>query len=200
MPKAIRETFRKARQSSPCIIFFDEIDAIAPIRGLGFGDSHVSERVISQILTEMDGLEELHNVVVVAATNRPDIVDHALLRPGRFDRIIYIPTPDKESRMEIFKIHTAQSPLDKDIDLKELAERTEGYTGADIYAICNEAIMIAIREYIMSNQIDEKTENFQMYTIKRKHFEKAFERVKPLPKGHLEKYEEIARNFVEGLA
>ncbi|WXG42411.1 MAG: CDC48 family AAA ATPase [Candidatus Freyarchaeum deiterrae] len=198
--RAVRETFRKARQSAPCIVFFDEIDAIAPVRGMGFGDSHVSERVISQILTEMDGLEELHNVVVVAATNRPDIVDHALLRPGRFDRIVYIPIPDKESRMEIFKIHTAHSPIDRDIDLKELAERTDGYTGADIYAICNEAIMIAIREYIMSNQIDEKTEDFQTYTIKRSHFEKALERVKPLTKGQIERYEEIARNFAEGLA
>ncbi|MEM3525769.1 MAG: CDC48 family AAA ATPase [Candidatus Jordarchaeaceae archaeon] len=197
--RAVREIFRKARQSAPCIIFFDEIDAIAPIRGLGFGDSHVSERVISQILTEMDGLEELHNVVVVAATNRPDIVDRALLCPGRFDRIIYIPIPDKESRMEIFKIHTAHSPLDGDVDLKELAERTEGYTGADIYAICNEAVMVAIREYIMGKQIDERTEEFQAYTIKRKHFEKALEKVKPLPREQLERYEEIARNFVESL-
>lgn len=198
--KAVRETFRKARQSSPCIIFFDEIDAIAPVRGLGYGDSHVSERVISQILTEMDGLEELHDVVVVAATNRPDIVDPALLRPGRFDRIIFIPVPDEKSRLEILKIHTSQSPVDKDIDLKELAERTEGYTGADIFAICNEAIMIAIREYIMNNQIDEKTEDFQIYTIKRRHFEKALEKVKPLSKVQLEKYEEISRSFAEGLA
>ena len=198
--KAVRETFRKARQSSPCIIFFDEIDAIAPVRGLGYGDSHVTERVISQILTEMDGLEELHDVVVVAATNRPDIVDPALLRPGRFDRIIHIPIPDQKARLEIFKIHTANSPLDPEVDLKELAERTEGYTGADISSICNEAVMFAIREYIMDNQIDEKTEDFQKYTIKRRHFEKALERVKPLSKGQLEKYEEISRSFAEGIA
>ncbi len=198
--KAVRETFRKAKQSSPCIIFFDEIDAIAPVRGMGFGDSHVSERVISQILTEMDGLEELHDVVVVAATNRPDIVDTALLRPGRFDRIIYIPTPDEKSRLDIFKIHTTKSPLDRDVVLKELAERTEGYTGADISAICNEAVMIAIREYIMNQQIDEKTEDFQLYTIRRRHFEKALEKVKPLSRGQLEKYEEISKSFAKGLA
>ncbi|MEX2725241.1 MAG: CDC48 family AAA ATPase [Candidatus Freyarchaeota archaeon] len=197
--KTVRETFRKARQSAPCIIFFDEIDAIAPVRGAGYGDSHVSERVISQILTEMDGLEELHDVVVVAATNRPDIVDPALLRPGRFDRIIYIPVPDKEARKEILRIHTAKSPLDKKVDLNELAERTEGYTGADLAAVCNETIMIAIREYIMSNQIDEKTEDFKKYTIKKRHFEKALERVKPLPRAQLEKYEEIARNFAAGI-
>nr|MDO8077011.1 CDC48 family AAA ATPase [Candidatus Freyarchaeota archaeon] len=198
--KAVRETFRKARQSSPCIIFFDEIDAIAPVRGLGYGDSHVTERVISQILTEMDGLEELHDVVVVAATNRPDIVDPALLRPGRFDRIIHIPIPDQKARLEIFRIHTANSPLDPEVDLKELAERTEGYTGADISSVCNEAVMFAIREYIMDNQIDEKTEDFRKYTIKRRHFEKALERVKPLSKVQLEKYEEISRSFAEGIA
>ncbi|MHA1580256.1 MAG: CDC48 family AAA ATPase [Candidatus Freyarchaeota archaeon] len=198
--KAVRETFRKARQSSPCIVFLDEIDAIAPVRGLGYGDSHVTERVISQILTEMDGLEELHDVVVVAATNRPDIVDPALLRPGRFDRIIHIPIPDQKARLEIFKIHTANSPLDPEVDLKELAERTEGYTGADISSVCNEAVMFAIREYIMDNQIDEKTEDFRKYTIKRRHFEKALERVKPLSKVQLEKYEEISRSFAEGIA
>ncbi|HHO57232.1 MAG TPA: AAA family ATPase, partial [Thermoplasmatales archaeon] len=133
--KAVRETFRKARQAAPCIIFFDEIDAIAPSRG-GMGDSHVTERVISQLLTELDGLEELRDVTVIAATNRPDIIDPALLRPGRFDRLIYIPPPDKKAREEIFKIHTRKKPLAKDVSIKELAEKTEGYTGADIAAVC----------------------------------------------------------------
>ena len=119
--KAVRETFRKARQSAPTIIFFDEIDAIAPTRGAG-SDSHVTERVVSQLLTELDGLEELHSVVVLAATNRPDMVDTALLRPGRLDRLLYIPPPDEESRVEIFKIHTAGKPIGPDVNLEELAK------------------------------------------------------------------------------
>jgi len=142
--KAVRETFRKARQASPCVIFMDEIDSIAPERGTG-GDSNVTERVISQMLTEMDGLEGLSDVVVIAATNRPDIMDPALLRPGRFDKSIFIAPPDMESRKAIFGIHTRGRPLADDVDLDELAKRTEGCTGADISAICNEAVMNAVR-------------------------------------------------------
>jgi len=145
--KAVRETFRKARQAAPCIIFFDEIDAITPTRGTS-SDSHVTERVISQILTELDGLEELRDVTVIAATNRPDIIDPALLRPGRFDRRIYVKLPDREARKEIFRIHTRKKPLAKDVDLDKLAGKTEGYTGSDIAAVCNEAVMLAIREHI----------------------------------------------------
>ena len=130
--KAVRETFRKARQASPCVIFMDEIDSIAPERGSGNGDSNVTERVISQMLTEMDGLESLNNVVVIAATNRPDIMDPALLRPGRFDKSIFIGPPDKESRKSIFGIHTKGRPLADDVDLDDLSERTDGCTGADI--------------------------------------------------------------------
>ena len=191
--KAVRETFRKARQAAPCIIFFDEIDAIAPSRG-GLGDSHVTERVISQMLTELDGLEELRDVIVIAATNRPDIVDAALLRPGRFDRLIYIPPPDKEARKEIFKIHTKKKPLADDVNLEELAERTEGYTGADIAALCNEAVMAAIREYIeKEGKIDK--EKMKKLKIHKRHFEEALKNVKPLSKEELQRYIQIAEKF-----
>lgn len=191
--KAVRETFRKARQAAPCVIFFDEIDAIAPSRG-GSADSHVTERVISQMLTELDGLEELRDVIVIAATNRPDIIDPALLRPGRFDRLIYIPPPDKEARKEIFKIHTRKKPLAKDVNIDELAEKTEGYTGADIAAVCNEAVMAAIREYIEKGGKMDK-EEIKKLKIRKKHFEEALKNVKPLAKEELQRYVEIAEKF-----
>jgi len=143
--RAIREIFRKARMAAPAVVFFDEIDALVPPRGARFGDSGVSERVISQLLTELDGIETLENVVVLAATNRPDMVDPAVLRPGRFDRLIYVPPPDEKTRLQIFKIHTRNMPLDEDVSLERLAAITEGYTGADIAAICREAAMNAIR-------------------------------------------------------
>ncbi len=191
--KAVRETFRKARQAAPCIIFFDEIDAITPSRGIS-ADSHVTERVISQLLTELDGLEELRDVTVIAASNRPDIIDPALLRPGRFDRLIYVPPPDKEARKEIFKIHTKKKPLAKDVDLDKLAEETEGYTGADIAAVCNEAVMFAIREHI--NKVKEiKEENLKNLKVNAKHFEEALKKVTPLSKKELEKYINIASEF-----
>ena len=147
--KGVREVFRKSRQAAPCIIFFDEVDAIAPRRGGGMGaDSHVTERLISQLLTELDGLEILTNVVVIAATNRPDIVDPALLRPGRFDRLLYVPPPDKNSRMQIIKIHTKKKPLAEDINMDDLVEHTEGYTGADIASLASAAVMLALREHV----------------------------------------------------
>ncbi|RLF56976.1 MAG: AAA family ATPase, partial [Thermoplasmata archaeon] len=193
--KAVRETFRKAKQASPCIIFLDEIDSIAPKRGSGF-DSHVTERVVSQILTEMDGLEELHGVVVIAATNRPDILDPALLRPGRFDRLIYIPPPDEKGREEIFKVHLRNKPLADDVSIKELAKRTEGYTGADIAAVCNEATMLAIREFVqkMKGKID-KEEVKKNLKIEMRHLKEAISKVKPMPKSELERYVEIAKSF-----
>jgi len=191
--KAVRETFRKARQAAPCIIFFDEIDAIAPSRG-GIGDSHVTERMISQMLTELDGLEELRDVTVIAATNRPDIIDPALLRPGRFDRLIYIPPPDKKAREEIFKIHTRKKPLAKDVSIRELADKTEGYTGADIAAVCNEAVMAAIREYIQKGG-ELKKEDMKKLKIRKKHFEEALKKVKPITKEELRRYMEIAERF-----
>ncbi|MBE3116468.1 CDC48 family AAA ATPase [Candidatus Bathyarchaeota archaeon] len=146
--KGVREIFRKAKQTAPCIIFFDEIDALVPKRGSGAADSHVSERVISQFLTEMDGLEELHGVMILAATNRIDIIDPAMLRPGRFDLLLQVPPPDKEARLEIFKIHTAKNHLAKDVSLEELVVETEGCTGADIEAICREATMRTIRRHL----------------------------------------------------
>ena len=146
--KGVREIFRKARQASPCIVFFDELDAVAPRRGRSEGDAHVTERVISQMLTEMDGLEDLKGVVVIGATNRPDIIDEALLRPGRFDRILEVPFPDKEARKDILKIHTKRKPLDNTVDMEKLVELTNGLTGADIAAIVNAAAMSAIKEHV----------------------------------------------------
>ncbi len=189
--KAVREVFRKARQAAPCVVFIDEIDAVAPMRGRDLG-THVTERVVSQILTEMDGLEELHNVTVIAATNRPDILDPALLRPGRFDRLIYVPVPDLKAREEIFKIHLRGRPLAEDVNIEKLAEMTEGYTGADIEAVCNEATMLAVREYIMSGKDPENPENAK---ISMKHFEEALEKVKPLSKEEREMYERMADRF-----
>ncbi len=151
--RAIRVIFRRARQAAPCIIFFDEIDAIAPKRGLRIDTSGVTDRIVNQLLTEMDGIEKLENVVVIAATNRPDILDPALLRPGRFDRIIYVPPPDTKSRYEIFKVHTRKMPLAENVDLWRLAELTEAYTGADIEAVCREAALMALRENIEAKEV-----------------------------------------------
>lgn len=144
--KAIREVFRKGRMAAPSVIFIDEVDSIIPRRGMGYSDSGVSERVISQLLTEMDGIEALHSIVVIAATNRPDILDPAILRPGRFDRLIYVPSPDEKSRLPIFKIHTKNMPLEKSVDLAYLAKISKGYSGADIEGICREAAMSAMRK------------------------------------------------------
>ena len=155
--KAVRETFRKARQASPCVIFMDELDSVVPVRGTG-GDSNVTERVVSQMLTEMDGLEPMNDVVVIAATNRPDMIDPALLRPGRFDKSIFVGPPDKESRRSIFGIHTRGKPLDADVDLDALADRTEGCTGADISAICNEAVMTAVRRLVSQGKVPDDEE------------------------------------------
>ncbi len=151
--KAIREVFRKARMAAPTVIFFDEIDSLVPRRGLGFADSGVTERVISQLLTEMDGIITLEDIVVIAATNRPDIVDPAILRPGRFDRLIYVPGPDEKSRLEIFKIYTKNMPLEKIVDVANLAAVTMNYSGADIDAVCREAAMHALRKDINTKEV-----------------------------------------------
>ena len=151
--KAIREVFRKARTASPALVFFDEIDAVATRRGAG-DSSGVNERVISQLLTELAGIEPLRDVVVLAATNRPDMIDPALLRPGRFDRVVYIPPPDEKSRKKILEIHTRDMPLAEDVDLDRLAKETEYYVGADLDAICREAGMIALREGLDSNLVE----------------------------------------------
>jgi len=182
--KAIRQIFRRARQVAPAIIFFDELDAIAPARGYRHDTSGVTDRIVNQLLTEMDGIEPLRNVVVIAATNRPDIIDPALLRPGRFDRLIYVPPPDEKARLEIFKVHTRKMPLAEDVDLKELARKTEGYTGADIAAVCREAAMIALRE------------EFKVRPIRMKHFLEALKKVPPsLTKDVIERYERLGREL-----
>jgi transitional endoplasmic reticulum ATPase len=162
--RGIREIFRKAKQAAPTILFFDEIDSVVPRRGAGGGDSLVAERVISQFLTELDGIEELKGVLVVAATNRPDLVDAALLRPGRFDLILELPLPDEKSRQMIFHVHTKAKPLAKDVDLNGLAKETEGLTGADIEAICREAAMEAIRAAIHAkgNQVTMTMKQFRV--------------------------------------
>ncbi|MDI6806071.1 MAG: AAA family ATPase, partial [Candidatus Bathyarchaeia archaeon] len=151
--KAIREVFRKARMAAPAVIFFDEMDSLVPRRGLGFADSGVTERVISQLLTEMDGILTLEDVVVIAATNRPDIIDPAVLRPGRFDRLIYVPEPNEKTRLQIFKIHTRNMPLAKDVNLEQLATITKNYSGADIEALCREAAMHALRRDVNTKEV-----------------------------------------------
>jgi transitional endoplasmic reticulum ATPase len=170
--KAVRETFRKARSAAPCIIFLDEIDAIAPVRG-GRGDSQVTERVISQLLTEMDGLEVLQNVVIIAATNRPDIIDPALLRAGRFGRHIEVPLPDLDTRERIFEIHMNGKPMGKNINFRDLAKKMDGKSGADIEALCQEATILAIREGIMMKNFADNDKNIKELAIEMRHFEEA---------------------------
>jgi len=154
--KAIREVFRKARMAAPTVVFLDEVDSLTPRRGLGFSDSGVSERVISQLLTEMDGLVTLTDIVVIAATNRPDMVDSAVLRPGRFDRLIYVSEPDEKSRLQIFKIYTKEMPLSKDVDINQLATLTKYYSGADIESLCREAAMHTLRRDVAAGEVTMK--------------------------------------------
>jgi len=180
--RAIREVFRKARMSAPAIIFFDEVDALVPRRGVGYSDSGVTERVISQLLTEIDGIETLQEVVVLAATNRPDILDPAIMRPGRLDRMIYVPEPNEKGRLQIFKIHTKNMPLAKDVDLKELARLTKGYSGADIESICREAAIIALRRDINSKEVTFAD------------FEEALKRIGPSITSDMDKW---YRNFMK---
>jgi len=146
--KGVRDTFRKARQAAPCIVFFDEIDALVPRRAGEGLDSHVSERVLAQFLTELDGIEELKGVLVLGATNRLDRLDPAVLRPGRFDAVIDIAVPDEEGRREIFGIHLRGKPLARAVDVVDLAARTEGLTGADIAGVCHRAALSAVRRVI----------------------------------------------------
>ena len=185
--KAVRKIFKKARQTSPTIVFFDEIDAIAPKRGLS-ADSHVTERVVNQLLSEIDGLESLHDVVVIGATNRPDILDTGLLRPGRFDRLILTPVPDEKTREKIFEIHTKDMPL-KSVNIKELAKKAIGYVGADVEAICKEAAIFALRKDMKAKEITTKD------------FEKALEKVKPsVTKKIIESYEKMQEGLRQAKA
>ena len=185
--KALREVFKKAKQASPSIVFLDELDAIAPMRGYGAGESRVAERMVNQLLTSMDGIEIMENVVVIGATNRPDILDRALLRAGRFDRLILIPVPDKEARLKILKVHTKGMPL-KDVSLEELAEKTDGYVGADIESLCRETAIISLRE------------DMNAKTVTKKHFEEAIKSVTPSVTDETVKYyERIAKELVGGI-
>jgi transitional endoplasmic reticulum ATPase len=180
--KAVRETFRKARMATPCVIFIDEIDAIAPHRGGGDEGNRVTERVVDTLLTEMDGLTGLKNVVVIAATNRPELLDMALMRGGRFDRIIEIPAPEEKTRLEILKIHSKGMPLAKNVDLADAAKKTDGYTGADLENVCREAGMSAIRRSVDAKEVTEKD------------FEEALSLVKPsVTKTYVEKIKKFAR-------
>ncbi|MBU1204133.1 MAG: AAA family ATPase [Nanoarchaeota archaeon] len=183
--KGVRKVFEKARQVSPAIIFFDEIDSMAPRRGYG-SDSQVTERVVNTMLSEMDGLEELGEVVVLAATNRIDILDPALLRPGRFDRLLLTKPPTKSEREAIFAIHSKKMPLAKDVILKKMAEKTEGYVGADIEAVCREAGMLTLRENLKSKE------------IKNKHFEQALRKVRPsVTPQMMEKYKKVEEDYIQ---
>jgi transitional endoplasmic reticulum ATPase len=175
--RAVREVFRKAKQAAPSLIFFDEVDSMIPARGSGL-DSHATERVVSQILTELDGVVELKDVVVLAATNRPDLVDPSLLRPGRFDRLIGIPIPDREARERIFEIHLSEMPLADDVSVTDLAEMTKGWTGADIETLCRESGMIALRENIIPGMKKEDLILDQVQ-VEERHFQDAFARAKP---------------------
>ncbi len=192
--RAIREIFRKARMAAPCVIFFDEIDAIAPARGRTHDTSGVTDRIVNQLLAEMDGIAPLKNVVVIAATNRPDILDPALLRPGRFDRLIYIPPPDERARFEILKVHVrkvkavADEVREGDYKyLRDLAKRTEYYTGADLAALVREAAMLALRESVKDGKVRP---------VGIQHFEEALRRVQPsLTPEIVRRYEEMAREL-----
>src|SRR3989339_1951273 len=184
--KGVREIFRKARQVAPTVIFFDEIDSIAVRRGQG-GDSSVTERIVNTLLTELDGLEELKDVVVIAATNRPDILDPALLRPGRFDRVLLTPLPDEKARMEIFKMYTdgKNMPITKDVNFKVLVEKTVNYVGSDIEGVCREAAMLALRENIDAKEVAMK------------HFEGALDKVKgSIREQDMKKYREIEDTYI----
>ena len=194
--KGVREIFRKARQAAPCIVFFDEIDAIAPIRGSDFGDSKVTERMISQLLTELDGLEVLKDVVVIAATNRPDIVDPALLRSGRFDRHLYVPPPDRDSRIQIIKIHTKNIPMVEDVNIEHLADITEDYTGADIASFISAAVMAAIRQHIFKYEDPVEAEkHVKELKVNMQQIEDAMKKTRPLSKQETEWYKRIEEKF-----
>ncbi|QHS16297.1 CDC48 family AAA ATPase [Halopenitus persicus] len=194
--KGVREVFSKARENAPTIVFFDEIDSIATERGGNTTDSGVGERVVSQLLTELDGLESLEDVVVIATTNRPDLIDSALLRPGRLDRHVHVPVPDEEARRRIFEVHTREKPLADDVDLDELARRTEGYVGADIEAVAREASMNASREFIASVDREEVGESVGNVRVTMAHFEDALEEVVPSVTAETrDRYEEIEKRF-----
>jgi len=188
--EGMRKIFERARQVAPCVIFFDEIDSLAGRRGFESG-TRVTERVLNQMLAEMDGIEEINDILIIGATNRPDMLDPALLRPGRFDKILLVNAPDEEGRKNILKIHTKDMPLGKDKKEKELliesfAKLTEGYTGADLEALVREAAMLALRENIESKE------------VKKKHFEEALKKIKPsVTKNTINVYKKVEEQFLQ---
>ncbi len=186
--KAVRELFKKAKQVAPSIVFLDELDAIAPRRG-AYSGSHVTESVVNQLLTSVDGLESMEGVIIIGATNRPDIIDSSLLRPGRFDRLIMTPSPDVAARKEIFKIHTKNMPLAADVSLEELANDTDGFSGADIEALCRESAMIALRD------------NIKVKKVKKDHFTKAMQHIRAsLTDNLIEYYKKVSKELGSGIA
>jgi transitional endoplasmic reticulum ATPase len=194
--KGVREVFEKARANAPTVVFFDEIDSIAGERGGNSSDSGVGERVVSQLLTELDGIEDLEDVVVIATSNRPDLIDSALLRPGRLDRHIHVPVPDEAGRRKIFEVHTRNKPLADDVDLDRLARRTEGYVGADIEALTREAAMAATREFVNSVDPEEVDDSVGNVRISADHFEAALDEVGPSVDDETrEHYEDIEESF-----
>jgi transitional endoplasmic reticulum ATPase len=185
--EGVRKIFERARQVSPCIIFFDEIDSLAGRRGGGMsGGTKVAENVLNQMLAEMDGIEDLTNVIVIGATNRPDILDPALMRPGRFDRIVHVSVPDEIGRHEILKIHTAKTPLDKLVDIKKISEETIGYTGADLEALTREAAMLALREDINAKKVTKK------------HFDEAMGKIQPsVSENDQKRYKQVEQKYLK---
>jgi transitional endoplasmic reticulum ATPase len=181
--RGIREIFRRARQAAPCVVFFDEIDSIAPTRGMG-GDSMVTERVVSQLLTELDGIQALSGVVVLAATNRADMIDPALLRPGRFDKIVFVPMPDKGARQKILEIHSKDKPIGPDVDLTKVAELTEGFSGADTSSVANTAVSLVLHEYLAKYPTpEEAAKHASEAHIMMRHFEDAVKKIKTQREG-----------------
>ena len=181
--RGVREVFRRARQAAPCVIFFDEIDALAPTRGTG-GDNMVTERVVSQLLTELDGIRSLAGVVVLAATNRIDMVDTALLRPGRFDKLLFIPAPDRDARKKIMEIHATGKPLAKDVDLGKIADQTDGLSGADMASIVNTAVSVVLQNFIATYpNPDEAKKHVSDANVSMKHFEESVRKVKSSREG-----------------
>ena len=176
--RGVREIFRRARQAAPCVVFFDEIDSIAPIRGME-GVNAGTERMVSQLLTEMDGIQELNGVVIIAATNRLDMIDSALLRPGRFDKIVFVPKPDISTRLKILEIYAKEKPLTGDVNLQRIAELTDGFSGADMSAVANTAVSLVLHEYLQQySSPEEATKHATEAHVTMKHFEDAVKKIK----------------------
>jgi transitional endoplasmic reticulum ATPase len=182
--KAVREIFKKARQTAPCVLFFDEIDAIVSVRGMQ-DNTGVSQRIVNQFLAELDGMQTLQNVLVIGATNRADILDPAVLRPGRFDNVLFVPPPEKEARMEILEVHTRKMPLEEDVNLERLAELTAGYSGADIEGLVREAAMAAVRD------------DWKPKPVSLKHFEEAMKEIRPsISPDDIKQYQALAESVL----